>query len=150
MGTARRIAASLGVYTKAVVRNAFIVTLLYIVGFAIAGVPWWLLIGMVCGALNIIPQVGSIIALGLVLLIQLYAQDGWGGMIAAGVVWLIVQTIEGFVLSPQAAGRAGVNPLLSIVLVLVAGIVLGPIGAIFVIPVIAVLLIVVRAVRAGR
>ena len=101
--------------------------------------------------LNIIPQIGSVIALGLVLLIQLYATDEWTGMIAAGVVWFVVQIIEGFVLSPQAAGRAGVNPLLSIVLVLAAGLVLGPIGAILVVPVVAVVLVIIRAVRgAGR
>jgi predicted PurR-regulated permease PerM len=147
MSVPGRISGALTAYAKAVLRNALIVTLLYIVGFAIAGVPWWLLVGLICGALNVIPQIGSVIALGLVLLVQLFATHGWNGMIAAGAVWLAVQTVEGFVLSPHAAGRAGVNPLLSIALVLVAGIMFGPVGAILVVPVVAVLLIVWKATR---
>lgn len=142
-----RVAKSLGEYAKAVLRNAFIVTLLYMIGFAIAHVPWWFLFGIVCGALNIIPQIGSVIALGLILLVQLFAADPTTAMLSGGAVWLVVQTIEGFVLAPHAARRAGVNPLLSIVLVLAAGLLLGPIGAILVVPVVAVLLIIWRAAK---
>src|SRR5687767_6083401 len=110
MSVPGRISGALAEYVKAVLRNALIVTLLYVAGFAIAGVPWWFPIGLVCGAPNVVPQIGSVIALGFVLLVQLFAGHGSTGMIVAGVVWLIVQIIEGFVLSPHAAGRAGVNP----------------------------------------
>jgi predicted PurR-regulated permease PerM len=143
----RRIATSLGTYLRAVLRNAVIVTLLYMIGFAIADVPGWLILGLLCGLLNVIPQIGSVIALGLVALVQFLAGAGWPGLIKAGLVWLLVQAIEGFVLSPMAAGRAGVNPLVSILLVILAGIALGPLGAILVIPVVAVMLVVWRAVR---
>jgi predicted PurR-regulated permease PerM len=102
---------------------------------------------LACGALNLIPQIGSVLALALVLLVQLFADRGTVGMIAAGALWLAVQVVEGFILGPRAAGRAGVNPLFSIVLVLLAGIVLGPVGAILVVPVVAVLLIVWKAGR---
>lgn len=150
MSVSRNVALSLSEYIKALIRNAFIVTLLYIVGFAIVGVPWWFFLGLLAGALNVIPWIGSVIALGIVLLVQLYAAEGWIGMVAAGAVWLVVQTIEGFVLSPHAAGRAGVNPFLSILLVLAAGLVLGPVGAILIVPVVAVALVIVRASRAPR
>jgi predicted PurR-regulated permease PerM len=149
MGTARRVGASLGAYAKAVVLNAFIVTLLFIVGFAIAGVPWWLLVGLLCGMLNTIPQVGGLLSLALVMLVTLLFTSGWTTMAYAGIAWVVIQAIEGFVLSPRAAGRSGVPPLFSIVLVLVAGFALGPIGAILAVPVVAVLLIIYRSAR-GR
>jgi predicted PurR-regulated permease PerM len=149
MGTARRIAGSLGAYAKAVALNAVVVSLLFIVGFAIAGVPWWPLVGVLCGLLNAVPQIGGLLSLALVMLVSLLFTNGWMTMAYAGVAWVIVQGIEGFVLSPRAAGKSGVSPLFSIVLVLVAGFALGPIGAILAVPVVAVLLIVYRAAR-GR
>ena len=88
MSVPGQISGALAAYARAVLRNALIVTLLYIAGFAIAGVPWWLLVGFACGSLNVIPQIGSVIALGLVLLVQLFAGHGSTGMILAGVVWL--------------------------------------------------------------
>jgi predicted PurR-regulated permease PerM len=147
MAVARRIGSSLGAYVRTSFQNALIVALLFCAGFAIAGVPWWLVTGLLCGLLNAIPQIGGVLALALVLLVELFFTDNWVGMAYAGAVWLVVQIIEGFVLSPRAAGRAGVHPIASIFIVLIAAIVFGPIGAIFAVPVVAVLLIIWRATR---
>ena len=147
MAVVRRIGTSLGAYVKASVQNAFIVALLYCAGFAIAGVPWWLFTGFVCGVLNAIPQIGGVLALGFVLLVEFFFTDDWLGMAYAGGVWLAVQTIEGFVLAPRAAGRAGVHPIASIFIVLIAAVLFGPIGALIAIPVVAILLIIWKAAR---
>jgi len=147
MAVAKRIGSSLGAYIKASAQNALIVALLYSAGFALAGVPWWLFTGLVCGVLNAIPQIGGVLALAFVLLVELFFTDDWLGMAYAGGVWLAVQIIEGFVLSPRAAGRAGVHPIASIFIVLIAALVFGPIGAIVAIPAVAVLLIIWRAAR---
>jgi predicted PurR-regulated permease PerM len=147
MGTVRRIGVSLGAYLKAVALNALIVSLLFVVGFAIAGVPWWLLVGVLCGLLNAVPQIGGLLSLTLVVLVTLFFTPGWTTMAYAGIVWVVIQGIEGFVLSPRAAGRAGVSPIFSIFLVLVVGFALGPVAAIVAVPVAAVLLIVWRAAR---
>ncbi|MBC7925044.1 MAG: AI-2E family transporter [Bryobacteraceae bacterium] len=128
-------------------KNAAITTLLFMVGFAIAGVPGWAFTGFLCGILNLVPVFGSILALGFVLLIQFFAGQPWANLAMAAGVWLIVQFVDGFVLSPRAAGKAGVHPLLSIVLVLVAGLIFGPIGMILAVPAAAVLLIVWRVSR---
>ncbi|HUS05514.1 MAG TPA: AI-2E family transporter [Bryobacteraceae bacterium] len=149
MGVGSQIVSSLGAYVKAQFQNAIILILLYVAGFAIAGVPWWLLTGILCGLLNLIPQVGSILALGLALLLQFLFREGWEPLAYAGIVWLVIQVVDGFVLSPRAAGRSGVNPFASIILVLVAGFCFGPLGMILAVPVAAVLLIVIRAMRSG-
>ena len=150
MAVASQIVQSLRAYLHAQVQNAGILILLYIAGFAIAGVPWWLLTGILCGLLNLIPHFGSILALGLALLVQFLAKDGWEPLAYVGGAWMIIQIVDGFVLAPRAAARSGVNPFLSIFLVLIAGFLFGPLGMILAVPVAAVLLIVIRAVRAKQ
>lgn len=148
MNTASRIGSSLAAYAGAVVQNAAITTLLFMVGFAIAGVPWWFLTGLFCGLLNLVPSLGPILSLGLGLYVQFLGSENWGDLAWVGGVWLLIQIVEGFVLSPRAAGRAGVNPWLSILLVMAGGMLFGPIGMLLAVPVVAVMLIVYRSVRA--
>src|SRR5947209_4780927 len=138
MGVGSEVGRSLGGYAKAVAQNAVITILLYIIGFAVAGVPWWLLTGALCGSLNLIPSIGSLLALGLGLLVEFFATSDWMRLAAVGGVWLVIQIIDGFVLSPRAAGRSGVNPIASIFLVLIGGFMFGPIGMILAVPVAAV------------
>ena len=147
MAVARNVWTALNAYLRASVQNAVIVTLLYCAGFAIAGVPWWALTGLVCGLLNAMPQIGAVLALGLVLLVELFFTDDWLGMAYATGVWLLVQIVEGFVLSPRAAGRAGVHPVASIFIVLIAALIFGPVGAILAVPVAAVLWIIWKAAK---
>lgn len=147
MSTASRIGSSLAAYASAILKNALITTLLFMAGFAVAGVPWWFLTGAVCGILNLVPSLGPILSLALGLYVQFLGSESWTDLLWVGGVWLAIQILDGFVLSPRAAGKAGVNPWMSIVLVLVAGFVFGPLGMLLAVPVAAVMLIVFRAVR---
>jgi predicted PurR-regulated permease PerM len=144
---ASQISHSLGAYLKATLKNAIITNLLFVIGFAIAGVPWWPLTGLLCGTLNLLPHLGPILSLGLGLVIQYFASEDWTRMAIVGGVWLAIQILDGFVLSPGAAGRAGVSPILSIFLVLAAGLIFGPIGMILAVPVTAIILIITKAFR---
>jgi predicted PurR-regulated permease PerM len=67
-----------------------------------------------------------------------------------GVVWLIIQTIDGFILTPRAAGRAGVNPFLAIAITIAAAFMFGPLGMLLAVPAVAVVLIILRAVQRSR
>lgn len=149
MAVHRDVARSLGAYLKAQIQNAVIVTGLYIIAFAITGVPWWVLTGLLCGLLNLIPSIGSILALGVALFAKWLVTSDWLPMVYVGCAWLVIQIVDGFVLSPRAAGRAGVNPFLSILITLVAGLIFGPIGMLLAVPVVAVGLVIYRAARSG-
>jgi predicted PurR-regulated permease PerM len=149
MATVRAIVQALGAYLKAQVQNAGILIGLYLVGFAVLGVPWWGLTGLLCGLLQLIPHLGSLIALGIALLLKGLAGGGWLQLLAVFGAWLAIQFIDGFILAPRAAGRAGIHPVAAILITLAAGIWLGPLGVIFAIPVVTVILIVARAVRHG-
>ncbi len=147
MPAGTEIGRTLGAYLKAQAQNALIVIVLYVAAFAITGVPWWLLVGVLCGIINLLPHLGPVIALGLGLLVKWSATDDIWKLIYVLGAWLIIQIIDGFVLSPRAAGRAGVNPFLSILITLAAGLMFGPIGMLLAVPMVAIVLIVKRAVR---
>lgn len=146
MGVAREVASSLGEYLKAQAVNAVLVTGFYMLGFAVAGVPWWPLVGFLAGILNLIPHLGPLLALAVPLVVAWLGSDDWLPVFYAGGVWLLIQIVDGFILSPRAAGKAGVNPLVAIVVTMGAAFVFGPLGMLLAVPLLAVALIVWRAV----
>lgn len=129
----------LGLYIHGQILIAIIVTALYAVGFEIAGVAWWLAVAMLCGLLNLIPKIGSIIALLLVLWIA-WANDAvTGQLITVGVVWVVVQALEGFILTPRILGRPlGLRPLAVFAAILIGSLAFGPIGFLVAVPALAV------------
>lgn len=138
---------SMTTYLKLQLQNGVIVIALYIVGFALAGVPWWPLVGLLAGALNLVPVIGSVLALGLGLLVRSFNIHDWVPLLYVAGVWLVIQIIDGFVLGPRAAGRVGVNPFVSILITLAGGFLFGPIGMLLAVPVVAIVLAVRRARR---
>ena len=144
-----RVVESLGTYLKEQIKNAAIVTGLYIVAMAVTGVPWWPFVGVVCGALNIVPHLGPVLALGLALFAKWCVTAGLLPLAYVAGAWLTIQIVENFFLSPHAAGRAGVNPFLSILITLAGAIFFGPIGMLLAVPIAIVVLIIVRAARGG-
>ncbi len=150
MAVGREIAGSLWAYLKAQVQNAFVTTGLFLAAFAVTGVPWWFLTGLICGVVNLVPHFGPLFSLGLALLFRWITANAWIDFVWVGLAWLVIQILDGFVLSPRAAGRAGVNPLVSIFVTLAAGFFFGPLAMLLAVPVLAVVLIVVRTLRSSR
>ncbi len=129
---------------------AFLQGLLFAVGFSIVGLRYGFVIGLLLGFLNVVPYLGSIIGLGAALPLALF-QDGGGWPKVAFVllVFLVVQLIEGYVLTPRIMGeRTGLHPLAIIVAVFFWGQALGGImGMIFAIPLTAFLASLLRLVK---
>ncbi|MCP3961746.1 MAG: AI-2E family transporter [bacterium] len=98
-------------------RGQFVIALmqgiLFAIGFEIVGLSYGLIIGLLLGFLNIIPYLGSIVGLGVALPLALFQQDGgWPTLVGVLVVFTIVQTIEGYVLTPRIMGeRTGLHPM---------------------------------------
>ena len=123
---------------------AFLQGVLLAVGFSIVGLKYGLVLGLLLGFLNLIPYLGSMI--GLIITLPLaYFQNGGGWMLVVGVivVLLIVQTIEGYVLTPKIMGdRTGLHPMAIIFAVFFWGSALGGImGMILAIPLTAFLVV---------
>ncbi len=150
MSIARDIFRTLGAWLKAQILNAVVIACLYGVVMALAGVRWWLVTGFACGALNLVPLVGPVFALGLGLAARWSLNEEWAGLAWVAGGWLVIQLFDAFVLSPRAAGKAGVNPLLSILAPIVGGLLFGPVGMLLAVPATAAAIIVIRVARGRR
>jgi predicted PurR-regulated permease PerM len=123
---------------------AFLQGLLFAVGFTIAGLDYGFLIGLILGFLNIIPYLGNIVGLGVALPLALLQPDGgWARVGFVLIVFAIVQTIEGYFLTPKIMGdRTGLHPMVIIVAIFFWGTALsGLLGMILAIPLTAFLVV---------
>jgi predicted PurR-regulated permease PerM len=113
--------------------------LLYSLGFAILRVPLALTIGMLAGVLNFIPYLGTLIGLALSLLFLVLNEAGIGRLLGVLVVFIIVQIIEGYYLTPRLIGsRLHLHPLWVLTGLLIGGNLFGLVGVILAVPVIAI------------
>jgi predicted PurR-regulated permease PerM len=86
-------------------------------GFTLIGLKFGLVIGLFVGVLNIVPYLGSIIGIAITLpLAFLQPAGGWQLVGLVVLVKVIVQTIEGWFLTPKIMGeRTGLHPVTIIV-----------------------------------
>jgi len=124
--------------------------ILFAIGFSIVGLKFGLVLGLLLGLLNIIPYLGSIVGLSITVPLA-YFQDEGGLWTAVGmlVVFVIVQMIEGYLLTPRIMGdRTGLHPMAIIVAIFFWGSALGGIlGMILAIPLTAFLVVFWRLAR---
>ena len=129
---------------------AFLQGLLFAVGFSLVGLKYGFVIGLMLGLLNIIPYLGSMIGLSVGLPLA-YFQSGGGGMTLFLVIvaFAVVQSIEGYVLTPRIMGdRTGLHPMVIIVAVFFWGAAIqGILGMILAIPLTAFLVVFWRLLR---
>ena len=102
-------------------------------GLLLTGTPGWLLLGILMGVLELIPCIGPVIAGIPAVLLAL--QGGWLRALWTLAVLLIIQEIEGAVLSPRLLGGAtSLHPLAVLLLVSAGGLLAGALGMVMVIP----------------
>jgi predicted PurR-regulated permease PerM len=125
------------------VRNQLVIALvmgvLYAIGFAVARVPLALSIGLLSGLLNFIPYLGTLT--GLTLSLSFVALDGGGIARILGVlaVFIIVQSVEGYYLTPKLLGGSlDLHPMWVLVGLMIGGSLFGILGIILAVPVIAI------------
>ena len=125
------------------VRNQLVIALvmgiLYSIGFWIARVPLAFSIGMLSGLLNFVPYLGTLT--GLTLSFSFVALDGGGVARMLGViaVFIIVQSVEGYYLTPKLLGGSlDLHPMWVLVGLMIGGSLFGILGIILAVPVIAI------------
>lgn len=114
---------------------------LYGIGFAIIGLPYAILIGVMAMVLTIIPFLGAIVTCGSALLIALVTFGDWQHPLGVIIVFAVVQGIEGYVLQPKILGdRVGLHPMIIILAIMTGTTLLGGIlGGLLAIPLAAAL-----------
>ncbi len=139
---ARRADEVVGAWFRGQIEVALILAVLYAIGlgviFGVAGIgaSGGIAIGLLTGILNIVPYFGVFIGLILSLLIVLLDWHGIGPLIGVGAIFLVVQLLEGYVITPRIVGeKVGLSPVVVIIVLLLGGEVLGLIGVLLAIPV---------------
>jgi predicted PurR-regulated permease PerM len=127
-----------------------IMGVLLAIGFTLAGLKFGAFLGIIIGLLNIIPYLGSTLGLLTVLPLSFMQQDGGFVLLLLVLgVFVIVQLIESYLLTPKIMGRStGLHPLAIIIAIFFWGKALGGIlGMILAIPLTAFFVVVWRLVR---
>ncbi|HEX6279316.1 MAG TPA: AI-2E family transporter [Pyrinomonadaceae bacterium] len=126
-------------YVRGQLLIAMIMAGCYAIGFFFLGVPAWAGIAMIAGFLNFIPYIGSILGFLLASVITLATGGGWWDVLGIVGVFVVVQSIEGYILTPKIlGGRLNLHPMAVFLGLLVGGKLYGILGIIISIPAIAI------------
>jgi predicted PurR-regulated permease PerM len=111
-------------------------TVLSLVFWAI-GLPYWLLIGIFAGVVEIVPVIGPIAAGALAVGIGM--TESWQLALTAGLVVLVVRLLEDYIVIPRVLGNAvGLSPLLVLVSMAATALLFGEFAVLLAIPIAAV------------
>lgn len=110
-----------------------VVGMLTALGLLICGVPAWLLLGLLMGVLELIPYVGPV--LGGMLAVLFALPGGWSRTLWALAVVVVVQQLEGTMLSPQLVSETTrLHPVAVLLLVALGGSAAGMAGILLAVP----------------
>jgi predicted PurR-regulated permease PerM len=126
-------------YVRSQLVIAVVMGVLYAIGFAIARVPLAISIGLLSGLLNFVPYLGTLTGLALSLSFVALDGGGWARILGVIAVFIIVQSVEGYYLTPKLLGGSlDLHPMLVLVGLMIGGSLFGILGIILAVPVIAV------------
>lgn len=117
------------------VTSSAVVGFLTFMGLFLLGFPYALLLGIMAAVFNIIPYVGLILTLIPALVIALFTPDPVVGLGKALGVFVVVQLLDGAVLSPNIVGESvNLHPVWVILALSVFGFFFGFVGLLLAVP----------------
>jgi predicted PurR-regulated permease PerM len=123
---------------------AFVATVLSVAFWAI-GLPFWLLVGVSAGVVEIVPVIGPLAAGALA--VGVGFTQSWHLALIAGIVLLVVRLLEDYVVIPRVMGHVtGISPLLVLVGVTAVGLLFGGFYVLLATPLLAVLVTLVDVI----
>ena len=135
----------LSTYVRSQLLIALAMGILYAAGFFLLQVPLALTLGFLTGLLNFVPYLGTLT--GLFLSLSFLALDGasLSQLFGLLLVFVLVQSIEGYYLTPKLLGsHLDLHPLLVLVGLMIGGNLFGLLGFILSIPLLAITLVLLR------
>ncbi len=141
--------AVVGRWFRGQIEVAGILALLYAIGlgfvFGFSGIDArsGAAIGLLTGLLNIVPYLGAVTGFTLSLLVILIEWSGFGSLVGLVSVFVVVQVLEGYVITPRIVGeKVGLGPVAVLIVILTGGQLFGIPGVLLAIPVTAALKVV--------
>lgn len=140
--TLKEISTQISNYIRGQIAVAFAVMIMFAIGYTIIGLPYGWLIAIVAGILNIIPFLGSFLAMVPAIVVGIFVSPIM--LASVLIVFMIEQTLEGRLISPKLLGSSmKIHPVTVLIVLLSAGNVFGILGVIFGVPGYAILKVLV-------
>jgi predicted PurR-regulated permease PerM len=128
------VGGALGSFVRGQLLVAFIVGVASSIGMWIIDLPFWLLIGILAGFLNLIPFLGPIVGGALAVLVALLNADPWQAVWAV-VIFVIIQQIDNHIITPMIQRtRVQLSPLVIVLALVIGGSVAGLLGVLIAVP----------------
>ena len=127
--------ALLSRFLRGQVLAASIVGILTWSGLLIVGFPFSGLVGAIAGVFNLIPYLGLVASIIPVIIIALFSGSFLGSLLKAGIVFAIVQFIDGSITGPRITGSSvGLHPIVVMLALSVGGYFFGFVGILLAMP----------------
>lgn len=134
---------ALSLWLKGQVLAMLLVGVLTAVGLWVAGVPSPFALGLIAGLAEFVPFVGPIVAVIPALVIAASESPHLVAWVLA--VYFVVQQLEGYVITPVIADRmVSIPPAVALFAVFAMGVLFGPLGLLFAVPLAIVLDVTIR------
>jgi len=118
----------------------FILAVIYSIGLSAFGLKNALFISIFAAILTLIPYVGNVIGFVLALAMALFSGGGFWVYIGVAITFSVAQFVESYILEPFVVGdKVNLNPLVTILVVVLGGAVWGITGMIISIPLFGIL-----------
>lgn len=137
------VGTALGSFVRGQLLVALIVGAASSVGMWAIDLPFWLIIGIIAGFLNLIPFLGPVVGGALAALVALLNGNVWQAVWAVAIM-VVVQQIDNHVITPMVQrARVSLSPLVIVLALIVGGTLAGLLGVLVAIPTTAAVRIVV-------
>lgn len=125
----------MGSFIRGQITVGLILSALYILGFYLTDVPFWLLLGILTGLASIFPYVEWIVGLPITLAFTAIQHQDWLHPLGVLVVFGIISPMAGMLIIPRViGGRVGLHPVVVISAVLIGGELMGFAGILLAVP----------------
>jgi len=137
------VATAMGSFVRGQLLVALIVGIASSIGMWAIDLPFWLLIGIVAGFLNLIPFLGPVVGGALAALVALLHGDVWQAVWAVAIM-ILVQQVDNHLITPMIQrARVNLSPLVIVLALIVGAALAGLLGVLVAIPATAAIRIVV-------
>jgi predicted PurR-regulated permease PerM len=137
-----RISSSLKGWLKGMVLSMVLITIMITIGLTIIGIPVTIILGLITGILEIVPNFGPLIAMipGVLLAIMISTNTA----IIVALLYIVSQTIVANIVTPLLQKRIiNLPPVLTLMSQLIMGTLSGVLGVILAVPLLAILIILI-------
>ncbi|HET7846828.1 MAG TPA: AI-2E family transporter [Acidimicrobiia bacterium] len=140
---AGQVSTAMGSFVRGQLLVSFIVGVASSFGMWLIDLPFWLIIGILAGFLNLIPFLGPVVGGALAVLVALLNGDP-GQAIWAVLIFVGIQQVDNHVITPLVQrARVNLSPLVIVLALIIGGSVAGLLGVLVAVPMTAAIRIIV-------